>query len=214
MVTNFIRATREVIDMEGIDRVSIRRVAAQAGFNSATMYLYFKDADELVTLASMSYLENYCRTLAADLPRMRAPLDIYLYTWRLFCQYAFAHPEVFYRLFYTQHRIPLEETIQRYYQIYPYQLDNISGEMSEVLHSGAMESRNRKLLLPLEEQGLIRPEHLGMINILTIGYFRWLLEECARTDPLGRRGQTEQFLTAIRFLLHHEMLPGQDLFGT
>ena len=67
IITTFIRAAREIVDLEGVENVSIRKVASLAGFNSATIYLYFKDLDELITLASISYLENYCRTLAADI---------------------------------------------------------------------------------------------------------------------------------------------------
>lgn len=189
--------------MEGIEKVSIRKVAAQAGFNSATMYLYFKDIDELITLASMSYLENYCRTLAADIPKLSTPLDIYLHTWRIFCEHAFTYPDVFYHLFFKPHGTPLEETIQRYYQIYPHQLDNISGLLFEMLYSGAMENRNRKILLPLEEQGLIKADNVNIINILTICYFRWLLEESAKIGALASGQQTERFLMVIQFLLKY-----------
>ena len=202
IIVTFIRAAREIIDLEGIESVSIRKVAARAGFNSATLYLYFKDVDELITLASMSYLENYCRTLAADIPLMRTSLDTYVHTWEVFCQYAFAYPHVFYHLFYKPHSVPLEETIQRYYQIYPHQLDNISGALADMLHSGTLENRNRKVLLPLAEQGLIREEDVDLVNNLTICYFRQLLEEkCQQAGALASGRQTERFLAAVRFLL-------------
>lgn len=202
IIVTFIRATREIVDLEGIENVSIRKVASLAGFNSATMYLYFKDIDELITLASMSYLENYCRTLAADIPQMKTPLDTYIHTWEVFCQYAFTYPNVFYHLFYKPHSAPLEETIHRYYQIYPHQLDNISGTLHHMLYSGALENRNRQILLPLVEQGMIRAEDVDMINALTVCYFRRLLEEkCEQAGALASGRQTERFLSAIRFLL-------------
>ena len=189
IIVTFIRAAREIIDLEGIESVSIRKVAARAGFNSATLYLYFKDVDELITLASMSYLENYCRTLAADIPLMRTSLDTYVHTWEVFCQYAFAYPHVFYHLFYKPHSVPLEETIQRYYQIYPHQLDNISGALADMLHSGTLENRNRE-------------EDVDLVNNLTICYFRQLLEEkCQQAGALASGRQTERFLAAVRFLL-------------
>lgn len=199
----FIRATREIVDLEGIENVSIRKVAARTGFNSATMYLYFKDIDELITLACMSYLENYCRTLAADLAQMETPLDTYIHTWKVFCQYAFAYPDVFYHLFYKVHSTPLEETVHRYYQIYPHQLENIGGTLYQMLYSGALENRNRQVLLPLVEEGLIRAENVDMINVMTVCYFCRLLEEkCAQAGALASERQTEQFLSAIYFLLH------------
>lgn len=203
MIITFIRATREIVDQEGIENVSIRKVAARAGFNSATMYLYFKDIDELITLASMSYLENYCRTLAADLSQMKTPLDTYIHTWKVFCQYAFTYPDVFYHLFYKPHSTPLEETVHRYYQIYPHQLDHISGTLYHMLYSGTLENRNRQVLLPLAEEGMIRLEHVDMINVMTVCYFCRLLEEKrAQAGALASERQTERFLSAARFLLH------------
>ena len=59
IMISFIQATRKIIDTEGIDQVSIRKIANQTGMNSATMYLYFSNADVLITIASMSYLEKH-----------------------------------------------------------------------------------------------------------------------------------------------------------
>ena len=38
IMISFIQATRKIIDTEGIDQVSIRKIANQTGMNSATMY--------------------------------------------------------------------------------------------------------------------------------------------------------------------------------
>ena len=73
IMISFIQATRKIIDTEGIDQVSIRKIANQTGMNSATMYLYFSNADVLITMASMGYLEKYCRCLRISghlLPRL------------------------------------------------------------------------------------------------------------------------------------------------
>ena len=89
IMISFIQATRKIIDTEGIDQVSIRKIANQTGMNSATMYLYFSNADVLITMASMGYLEKYCRTLAADMTKMTTPEEVLRHTWDVFCRYAF-----------------------------------------------------------------------------------------------------------------------------
>ena len=66
IMTTFIRAAREIIDAEGIDNISIRKIASLTGMNSATMYLYFPDSDVLTTMALMGYLEKYCRRNPSD----------------------------------------------------------------------------------------------------------------------------------------------------
>lgn len=202
IITNFIRCTREIIDLEGVEQVSIRKVAQAAGFNSATLYLYFQDADELITLASMSYLENYCRTLAADIQHMEDPYQIYLHTWKVFCLHAFSRPTVFYHLFYHPHSKPLEETVARYYQIYPMQLSGASGPVRDMLLAGTLEERNRKILCSLGERGYFPGEQMELINDLTICYFRKLLEEsCGQEGTLVQQEKTQQLLGAIHFMI-------------
>lgn len=197
----FIRCAREIIDLEGIDQVSIRKVAQTAGFNSATLYLYFDDVDELITLASMSYLENYCRTLAADIPQLHSDYKIYVHTWKVFCLHAFSNPLIFHRLFFHPHSKPLETTVLRYYEIYPGQLTVADGPVREMLLAGDLGARNQKVLRPLAGEGFFPPEQTPLINDLTICYFRKLLEECqAQAGTLANQQQTERMLAAIRFL--------------
>lgn len=203
IITNFLRVTREIIDIEGIEQVSIRKVAKNAGFNSATLYLYFKDADELITLASLRFLENYCRTLAMDTHLLTSDYDVYLHTWKVFCQYAFEQPRVFDRLFFFPHSIPLEDTIKRYYEIYPHQLDSFDGVVKEMLYAGSLASRNMKVLHPLVDDGYIQEKDVDLINDITVCYFRKLLEDqCAQGGALASERLTEQLLSGIEFLLH------------
>ena len=60
IMTLFIQAAREIIDSEGLGKLSIRKIANLTGMNSATLYLYFPDSDVLTTMALMGYLETYC----------------------------------------------------------------------------------------------------------------------------------------------------------
>lgn len=46
----FIEAARNIIETQGMDMISIRGVAEKAGFNSATLYNYFKDLGDLFFL--------------------------------------------------------------------------------------------------------------------------------------------------------------------
>ena len=177
MITNFLQATRDIINREGVDGVSIRKVAGLAGFNSATIYLYFKDADELITMASMGYLEEYCRVVA-ELPEdTSSPMDIYVHTWQTFCRYAFRQPQVYYRLFYHPHSHPLDETVEQYYQLFPELLKNTSGTIRQMLHAGSLSRRNMQVLNPLAQSGLIPENKVDLVNDLTLCYFRKLLEE-------------------------------------
>ena len=152
IMTTFIRAAREIIDAEGIDNISIRKIASLTGMNSATMYLYFPDSDVLTTMALMGYLEKYCRALAADMPQMKTPEDALFHSWEVFCRYAFANPCAFQHIFFCRHTVPLAEIIDRYYQLFPDQLKNISGNVLDMLREGSIEDRSWKVLWPVAQE--------------------------------------------------------------
>lgn len=219
ITSSFVRAAAKLIETEGVEGVSIRRVATIAGYNSATLYLYFKDLDELVTLACITYLEDYCRELSHTADQMQTPEQTYLHTWRLFSKYAFSLPEVFHHLFFSTHTVGMNETIDRYYRIYPSFLDSIDGVVNNMLHEGDLAQRNLLVLEPLAQEGIIEPEDVPLVNQLSISYFGRLLEERCRQvrESGGKVGEspedvgtrdvedverlTNEFMTATHFLL-------------
>ena len=56
MMGYFIRAAEEVIESDGLDKVTIRKVAQLAAYNSATLYNYFEDLDHLIFFTLMKYI--------------------------------------------------------------------------------------------------------------------------------------------------------------
>ncbi len=208
IITNFLRCTREIIDFEGIEQVSIRKVSQKAGFNSASIYLYFKDADELITLASIGYLESYCRKLSADMPLLQTPQDIYMHTWRVFGMHAFDHPQVFHHLFFYPHSVPLNEIVSRYYEVYPHQLGETDGTVRQMLLAGPLEERNMRVLRPLTQEMGLDEKETEQINDLTICYFKKLLEQSGREPgTLAMDHQVQKLMDVIELLFrieHHD----------
>ena len=204
----FLQCTREIIYSEGIDQVSIRKVAARAGFNSATMYLYFSGSDELITLACMSYLEDYCRTLVQEIAHMNTVYDAYMRAWDVFSDYAFRNPQVFNRLFFYPHSQPLKDTAARYYQIYPELLKQSEGIMRDTLLAGTLSARNVKMLRVICEERSIDEPYVTMINDLTVCYFKKLLDEMpANADEETVKQRTAQLHRTLDFLFTGPVIP-------
>lgn len=51
----FIDTTVTIIKEEGVEKVSIRKIAKITGYNSATLYTYFKNLDYLILLSSIKF---------------------------------------------------------------------------------------------------------------------------------------------------------------
>lgn len=59
----FIEATQELILKEGLENLSIKKIAEKAGYNSATIYNYFENLEVLILYASINYLKDYLNDL-------------------------------------------------------------------------------------------------------------------------------------------------------
>lgn len=202
MISMFVKAARKIIDAQGTEQVTIRAVAGICDYNSATLYSYFDDLDELITLSCISYLEEYCRAWARELKVHRSNYDTYVLTWSLFGTYAYKYPHIFNRLFFYEHNRPLGETITLYYEVFPGQLENISGAIKDMLRGGSLLERDFSVLNPLADDGIIRHEDVRLISMLAICHFRSLLEKkCALGDAADDNELIEAQTAAIRFLL-------------
>ncbi|MBQ6528860.1 MAG: hypothetical protein IJI38_10085, partial [Clostridia bacterium] len=138
---------------------------------------YFPDSDVLITMASMGYLERYCRTLAADMAKMTAPEEVLRHTWDVFCRYAFEFPDIFYHIFFAQHSVSLTEIIDDYYGLFPEQLHNISGPILDMMQEGPLSERSWKVLWPVAKERGITEQDARIINDMLVSYSRFLLEE-------------------------------------
>lgn len=210
IISTFISAAREIIETEGIDKLSIRRVASFTGYSSATIYLYFPNVDALVTLACMSYLENYCRDLAKDMEKMKTNYDMFINSWEVFSRHAFSNPNIFHHLFYSPHTVPLRETVRMYYKLYPAQLEAITGPLYDMLLGGTIEERCMLVLGPMAEDYNIPVEDAEMINDISISYFRKLLEiRCRNDEEIDSAALTKKMMRALGLLIDVHMFRGE-----
>lgn len=177
MQDTFLKTARNIIDNEDIEAITIRKVADLAGYNSATLYLYFADLDELVTLSLVGYLEDYSSMIVSSVDQMQTALTSYLYSWKVFCRFATIRPHMFWRLFFMPHNKPLAEIVERYYEIYPRRQERLTESVCAMLVQGDLLQRNMAVLRPLVPEGLVEERNLELINVLTVNYFRSLLSD-------------------------------------
>ncbi|MED1469194.1 TetR/AcrR family transcriptional regulator [Bacillus salipaludis] len=99
MMSYFIDATVTIIEEEGLDKVTIKKIGDLAGYNSATIYNYFEDLSHLIFFASISFVKKYTDALPEYLKKARTPLERYLLIWECFCKYSFESPQIYYAVF-------------------------------------------------------------------------------------------------------------------
>lgn len=121
MLIHLIQTTEELITEIGLEAITIRAISAKAKCNSASLYKYFRDLDELLLYACIKKFKAYIEALAAsaDLRNIKDLRTIYLRTWELFCLQAFSTPEATYQLFFSKHSPGLEHIVNSYFNLFP-----------------------------------------------------------------------------------------------
>ena len=122
----FIEATQELILDEGLEKLSIKKIAEKAGYNSATIYNYFENLEVLILYASINYLKDYLNDLKNEITEDMKAIEVYETVYKIFTKHSFERPEIFHTLFFGKYSYKLENIIKKYYEIFP---DEIEGHI-------------------------------------------------------------------------------------
>ena len=174
----FIEAAEGLLRKEGPAGLSIRKVAAEAGYNSATLYNYFQDLEHLTLFASVRYLREYVALLEKNLTEDMNAFQRYRMIYRCFNTCAFREPEIFHGMFFGRHSGLLGEVLQVYYeQLFPQELDGLSGQMKQMLRLGTMYERDSLMMKDLVAEGFVAPEKAEKTMELMIALHQHYIHE-------------------------------------
>ncbi|ADK15839.1 MULTISPECIES: TetR/AcrR family transcriptional regulator [Clostridium] len=189
----FIDAASKIMDEEGVQSITIRKVADMAGYNSATLYNYFENLDELILYASIRHLREYTFSLSQYINALHDNIDKYYEIWKYFCKYSFSNPEIYNNIFFVKHSNSISNIIEEYYSIFPEELGDHSENLLPMLLKSNLYERNLALLKIIADNGYLKPECLNDLNQMTILLYQGMLnkilndeqtssvEECSET---------------------------------
>ncbi len=172
----FIEAASQIIDEEGIEDVTTRKVAEIAGYNIATMYNYFENLDHLIFFALLKYLKVYLFQLRDYTKDAEDSLERYYLIWEIFCLNSFQNPLIYDNLFFKQFTNPPDQIMQKYYEIFPEELEDIDEELNPMLLNPNLNQRNLALLKNCVNDGFIREEVLDELNEMTLLIYQSMLQ--------------------------------------
>ena len=116
---DYIAKANEIIHSEGIEAVTIRRIAREMGCSTASLYRYFDNRDELLYYAELGEMNDYIRRLNAAEKNWRNVWDIYVGVWYCYSMEAFRKPEAYNLLFFENNNNKLRVSIREYYRMFP-----------------------------------------------------------------------------------------------
>ena len=119
IMTLFILSTEQLLRTEGIQNLTIRKLADVTGYSSATLYSYFEDLDELILYASFKYRKEYLKQVATEISSEMTSLEQYRKIYEIFNSYSFRDPEIYMNIYFGRHSEKIKEVMDEYYSLFP-----------------------------------------------------------------------------------------------
>lgn len=106
--TRIVEAARDILSEEGLDRLSIRAIAERIEYSPATIYLYFRDKDELIREVVKVGFERLGEAMAAEVAVLGPganPADQFRATGRAYARFAVENTAYF-RVMFELPKVP------------------------------------------------------------------------------------------------------------
>lgn len=100
---DILDAAREILVRDGYDALSMRRVAQKIDYSATTIYLHFRDRDELVFHVCEQFLAGLMRELQAVVDRAPNPVVALRNTLRRYVAFGLANPQQYLATFVIPH---------------------------------------------------------------------------------------------------------------
>lgn len=197
----FVEANEKILKEEGVSGVTIRRVAAEAGYNSATLYNYFQDLDELILFGSVCFLREYVLDLSRQLKPEMDALERYRTIYRCFNGYAFRSPEIFYNMFFGRYSHKLTHVIQLYYlELFPEELKDLPEDARQMVVRGTRVEWDQVMMESLVAEGFVAPEKAAeTLEIIVALHESYIHRACLA----GKGLQEEALRNAFRHIFDY-----------
>ena len=154
----YIEAAYELLARDGLDGVSIRKVADEVGCSSAALYRHFPDIDKLIAVASIRFLRDYIEDAKLLSKVDLNPLELNLQLWECLSYYSFRNADVYENLFFgAANESFYSEAVFEYFSEYPEDLAGLKDFMLDMFRDATTIAERDSILLN-------RAAEIGMIS--------------------------------------------------
>lgn len=191
---DYIQKAHDIIQAEGVQAVSIRRIAQELHCSSACLYRYFDNLSELLYFAELRTLAGYIKSMDEAGKNWKNIWDIYVGIWDCYAREAFVHPEAYNRLFFTFTNEKLKRSIKEYYEMFPEDLCHTNQFFHEMLQKPDFMSRDFEICRRCIRAGAITMQNAIRLNriicLLYKGYLKTVLDEGIAPEDVDERVKT------------------------
>lgn len=212
---HIIRCAHRVLLRDGAADFSIRQVAAECGSSVSGLYRHFSGRDELLAYASLMSLDEYYGQLNRYINGDRNSVENYFEVERIFAEYSFSMPEIFYNMYFVLPEGKLDEIMLDSFGLFEnFTEDLFLYHFGKRFVGGGIGGRNLAMLERCYEDGFleISRDELPLFNAGIIAMYRGFLDTAIQAKKQGEDTAeiTKQYLEAHR-LLHKRVISSEIL---
>lgn len=209
---DYIQKTREIIDKEGVEAISIRRIAREMGCSSASLYRHFDNLTELIYFAEMHTLTGFIERLNEAEKKWDNIWDYYVGIWDCYSREAFRHPLAYNLLFLQFDNAKLNISFKEYYQMFPEAFENANQFFMEMLETSDFMGRDFQICKKCVAEGVLDYDDAVRLNrqacLLYEGYFKYVFDHKIPEEEIDT--YVEKFVDDIDWII---MKMAKDLRG-
>lgn len=144
---NFVKEAIRIITREGLPALTIRRLGRDMRCNSANIYYYFNDLEELIAYASMEYFSQYVAEVSRCYEVAPDALTGYRQAWDRIVELSFEAPLIYEKLLYGRYRDRLGDIARGYYRMFPEKAENLDSDIVKTITSPSFSGYHDNLVL-------------------------------------------------------------------
>lgn len=185
---DYISKAIEIMNSEGIEAISIRRIAREMGCSSASLYRHFENLSELLYYAELHILSGYIDRLNEAEKDWKNIWDYYVGIWDCYSREAFRHPEEYNTLFFVNDNSKLNVSIKEYYEMFPDDKRKTNDFFLEMLETVDFMGRDFQICKKCVAADVITYEDAILLNrmacVLYEGYFKMVVDHGATEEEI------------------------------
>lgn len=198
----FIEAAQQIIENDGIEAITLRKVADLAGYNGATLYNYFEDLDHLILFASLKYLKLYNLEVVKQLKKCKNEREKFITMWQTFCKISFKYPQPFYQVFFNKHSGSLDIICKQYYELFPEDIGTRDKNLKEILSGTRLGERNKVSLTYIADEENQSWVKISLMNDMMIAlYHDMLFKRISEANDFMQDDYENKMMEYVNFIL-------------
>ena len=171
----FIESAAEIIRTEGIEALTIRKVADIAAYNSATLYNYFDNLEHLKSLTALTFIADYTSSLDDCIKDCKNAYEINEAVWLNFYRYTYRLPKIYHSIFGNSVSKSHNSYINEFYTLFPEHLADTSEKVKGMLVEENLLDRTMFLLNECAKEDYFATEDLEEIYELLFFIYQGML---------------------------------------